>query len=286
MKRITVILSLIFIFQSAIAQELLSKKGFPILPEPNDWSIGFGATPILKYVGNLFNHAENNNVLMDYQDSLMIVGLYVKNPTTAYRGRVRLSFSLEKWTAHVPDQLNVLATVNDERNYSQFAITLGFGIQKSRGKGRLKGIYGFEGLITYSSSKNEYTYGNAIDDTHQTPLSTDWTDSLHQDNSNPSPANLESSSGLIRATALKNGSFFGIGARGFIGAEYFFAPKMSLSAEYGWSILFGTQGEGEVSAETWNGSTTASATVQTGKKLVFDSDVDHDGGMLVFHVYF
>ena len=286
MKKIILSIVLISVFQFTYAQELVSKKGTPILPEPKDWSIGFDASPLIKYVGNFFNHAENNNSLMNYQDSVTLVGLYVKNAATAYRAKVRLNFISEKWTAHVEDQLNALSTVNDERNFSQFAITLGLGIQKMRGKGRLKGIYGFEGLITYGTNKNDYTYGNAIDATHQTPVSTDWSDTLHQDIYNPSPGNINTSSGLIRATAIKNGAFFEIGVRGFIGAEYFFAPKMSLSAEYGWTIAFGTQSEGEITYEGWNGSATASKTDQTVKKSIFGSDVDHAGGMIVFHLYF
>ena len=286
MKKILITILLSFLFLSSQAQEILSKKGTPILPEAKDWSIGFDASPLIKYVGNFFNHDDNNNSLMNYQDSLTLVGLYVKNPGTAYRAKVRLSFISEKWTAHVADQLNSSSTVNDERNYNQSGITLGLGIQKMRGKGRLKGIYGIEGLIMLGSSKNEYSYGNAIDDTHQTPVSTDWSDALHQDIYNPSPANINTTSGFVRATAFKNGSLFAIGARGFIGAEYFFAPKLSISAEYGWSIGYRNQSEGEITSESWNGTSTVSKTDLTGKQSIFGADVDHSEGMIVLHAYF
>jgi hypothetical protein len=223
---------------------------------------------------------------MAYQDSFMLVGLYVKNTTTAYRARVRLSFASQKWTAEVPDQLNSALTVNDERNYSQFGITLGLGLQKSRGKGRLRGNYGFEGLVVFGTSKNTYSYGNDIDENHQTPPSTDWA-GIYQDPSNPSPQNISDTiSGFERATGFDNGTVFGIGVRGFIGAEYFFAPKISLSAEYGWSILFEMNGAGEVTSEAWNGSETESTTLQTVKKQSFLSDIDNGGGMIVLHLYF
>lgn len=286
MRKILFAVIFTLFFLNMNAQELMSKKGTQILPEAKDWSIGFDASPLIKYAGNFFNHSDNNNSLMNYQDSITLVGLYMKDANTAYRAKVRLSFISEKWTAHVPDQLNSLSTVNDERNYSQFAITLGLGIQKMRGKGRLKGIYGAEGLIMIGTAKNDYSYGNPIDDTHQTPASTDWTDALHADNDNPSPSNLDNSSGLIRATSFKYGSVFNFGVRGFIGAEYFFAPKLSLSAEYGWSILFGNRGENEATYEAWNGSSTASQTTQLGKKSIFGADVDHAGGLIVLHAYF
>jgi len=223
---------------------------------------------------------------MGYQDSVMLVGLYVKNPTTAYRARVRLSFISQKWTAHVQDQLNAESTVNDERDFNQFGIVTGLGIQKSRGKGRLHGIYGIEGIIGYFGNKNTYSYGNAMDENHQTPLSTDWT-GIYQDPSNPSPQNiLDSTTGYKRVTKFDNGSEFILGVRGFIGAEYFFAPKISLSAEYGWSIVFDMNGEGELTTEFWNGSDVQTLTARTGKKSTFAADVDNAGGMIVLHVYF
>ncbi len=285
MKKIILVIAVIALTATAHAQELLSKKGTPILPEPKDWSIGFDASPLLKYVGNFFNHSDNNNTLMAYQDSLMIVGLYVKNANTAYRARVRLSFASQKWTAQVADQLSNSLTVNDERNYSQFGITLGLGMQKSRGKGRLRGNYGFEGLLGFFTSKNSYTYGNVIDENYHTPKSTNWVVD-YPDPSNPSPANIDSSVGLVRKTAIDNGSVFGIGVRGFIGAEYFFAPKISLSAEYGWSILYQMNGAGEETSEQWDGLATTSTTAQTVKKFSFGSDIDNGGGMIVLHVYF
>jgi len=281
----TILVIVIFAFATvAQAQELLSKKGLPILPEAKDWSIGFDASPLLKYAGNFFNHSENNNSLMGYQDSLTLVGLYMKTSTFAYRARVHLSFASQKWTAAIPDQTNSSLTVNDERNYGQFGITLGLGIQKSRGKGRLRGNYGFEGLVGYFTSKNTFTYGNEIDENNQTPESTNWAFD-YPDPSNPSPGNIDSASGK-RATAIDDGSFFGFGARGFIGAEYFFAPKISVSAEYGWSIVFQMSTAGEKVEEFWDGTSLATETQQTVKKQSLVSNVDNGGGMVALHVYF
>jgi hypothetical protein len=283
MKKLVLITLLSFFAIIADAQELMSKKGMPILPEPKDWSIGFDASPVLKYVGNFFNHSENNNSLMQYQDSLTLVGLYVKNSNTAYRASIHLSFASEKWTNQVPDQTNNSLKVNDERDYSEFGILLGLGIQKSRGKGRLRGNYGFEGLIGFGTSKNTFTYGNKIDQNNLNPLTTDWT--TYQDASNASPANIDSASGA-RATSIDNGSAFVIGVRGFIGAEYFFAPKISISAEYGWSIIFQTVAAGEEISEYWNGNSVGTSTVNGVKKQSFMGNVDNSGGIIVLHVYF
>ena len=40
----------------------------------------------------------------------------------------------------------------------------------------------------------------------------------------------------------KNGMNIGLEARAFIGVEYFFAPKMSVGAEFGWGFIFEMNG--------------------------------------------
>jgi hypothetical protein len=42
-----------------------------------------------------------------------------------------------------------------------------------------------------------------------------------------------------------------VGARGFVGAEYFFAPKMSLGAEFGWGVGMATTPRGMSELEYW-----------------------------------
>ena len=56
-----------------------------------------------------------------------------------------------------------------------------------------------------------------------------------------------------RTVETKNGATFTLGARAFIGAEYFILPKMSLGAEYGWGIGLSTTGSGTQTIETTTG---------------------------------
>src|SRR5262249_14212260 len=156
-----------------------------------------------------------------------IVGLYVKDENTAYRVRFGLNFGSTKNDFLVPQDgaTDPNARVTDTKKVSTHGVTIGVGLQKSRGKGRLHGIYGAEFLVTVGGgSKTTYTYGNSFDPTTGTATISDF------DPANPN----FSSSVSSRTKETKGGSEFGVGLFGFIGAEYFFAPKMSLSAEYGW----------------------------------------------------
>src|SRR4051812_11470741 len=93
MKKILLSISLASLMFAATAQEnMMSKRGTPILPEAGDWSIGFDATNLLHYAGNLFSQAGNNSSTLGPQQTMTIVGLYVKDAETAYRARVGINF--------------------------------------------------------------------------------------------------------------------------------------------------------------------------------------------------
>ena len=261
----------------ANAQDMMSKKGTPILPEAGDWSIGFEVGP---YLGNLFNGSNNNNGLSS-QIPNTLVGLYVVDANTAYRAKFRLGFG-SKTHNNLVDQDGSSTTppaqVTDEWKSSSMNVTLGFGIQKSRGKGRLHGIYGVEAMIGLGSGKVTNSYGNPFSTTQTSPNSTTW-----------NSAGVEVAEGGLssRPTEEKAGSTFNFGLNGFIGAEYFFAPKMSVSAEYGWGLTMSSTGEGSSTDEYWDltSSSVKTASGKTGKSSSFGLDVI-DGGSLTLHLYF
>src|SRR5690349_5221051 len=87
----------------ANAQQLVSKKGTPVLPEPKDWSIGLQADPFLKYIGNFFNKDNNNNTTLSPQIPLTLVGLYVKDEHTAYRMKLRVGLGTRTLNNFVDD---------------------------------------------------------------------------------------------------------------------------------------------------------------------------------------
>lgn len=258
------------------AQDMNSKRGTPILPEAGDWSIGFDAVPVLRYFGNLMNNTSGNSVNAAYQMPNTLVGKYMKDDNTAYRGKLRIGFgstTIENIVDQDGSTSTPPATVIDSWKSSGMDITLGAGMQHYRGKGRLKGYYGAEAMIMLSSGKHTYEYGNAYSTANTAPTSTDW---------NTGQTYAASS----RTTEEKDGSGFGFGLRAFVGAEYFFAPKMSVGAEYGWGLSLNSVGEGEMTVEGWNGTGVQTATSKTGKASSFGVDVDNASGSIVLSLYF
>jgi hypothetical protein len=257
MRKLILTASLAATTMFAGAQTLTSKNGTPILPEANDWSIGFDATPMLNYFGNMFNGSTNNSVSMTYpsNNGMTIVGKMVKDENTAYRAKVAINFGSRTITtgaASFNTHADSIGTPS-ERSLTSNNIVLGAGIQKWRGKGRLKGYYGAEAMIGLGGATDtSYTYLKDLD------------------------ATIDQGAGP-QVTKYNSGSVFGIGVNGFIGVEYFFAPKMSLSAEYTWGIAFSSQGSDEIEysvAENPSGTPVVSdKSTELGKESSFNVGV-------------
>lgn len=250
------------------AQDVLtSKKGTPILPQAGDYSIGIDASPFLEYAGNMFN-GNVNNVAPGFaygpERPFSIYGKRFIDANSAYRATFRLGFGSDSETSMTPDaspSANAGDMVEDKVSESAMNITLGLGKEWRRGAGRLQGVYGGEALINLNSSTISNEYGNSLVD-------------LAAINT---PRDLE----------VKNGFGFGLGVRGFVGVEYFFAPKMSFGAEYGYALIFATKGYGETTSESYNGTSTEETTTETGyKETGFLLDTDASAFNIKFNFYF
>ncbi len=275
MKKLFITAALASTCLFASAQDMMSKKGTPILPEAGDWSIGVDGSDLIRYFGNLFTKDANNNSSLSSQVDQTITGLYVKDETTAFRVKLRIGFGSVTENALITESgstANPPATVTDTWKASNNNFMIGAGLQKYRGKGRLKGIYGAELGIGLGGSKNVYTYGNSFTATYQSPATNDFGNNIV---------------GNARVTESKNGSTFSFGLNGFIGAEYFFAPKMSLSGEYAWGLMMSSTGEGESTIESLNASSDGGTktTSKTGKSSSFGLDVTNIGS-ITLHFYF
>ena len=168
----------------------------------------------------------------------------------------------------------------DELKHSYNFIGLGAGIEMRRGKTRLQGYYGGQFMIMFGGSKDSYTYGNAFSTSDPTPTTT-------VDFNTGTTSNVS-----FRTTEMKSGTMMGLGLRGFIGAEYFILPKISLGAEYGWGLAFTSQGAGSSTTEAWNGTGTTTTTVDGGKSSSFAIDTDNAAfgagasGSILVHFHF
>src|ERR1051326_3287150 len=240
-KKMLVMLAIPFGGSTALAQDLTSKKGEPYLPEAGDWGISFDAAPYVTYAGNLIHGTgtSNNSPGVGYVSNWpwIIRGKMFKDEKTAYVAMLRIGLGSTTLRNDVADQTNTSTTPafkEDSWKHSTHNIVLGGGMEWRRGKTRLQGYYGGMLWISLGGAKDTYDYGNDMNSTYMTPVSTDWSAPLP--NAGVAMA--------ARTTSVKFGSTFGFGVRGYIGAEYFILPKISVGAEYGWGIGLSTTGDG------------------------------------------
>lgn len=288
MKKLILSVCLMFLVSGVMAQNN-SKNGHQITPEADDWGLGIDANPFLNYLGDMFNGSNNNSSpWWDHSDGspipFTITGFMIKDENTAYRGKLRLGIGSTKRISIIDQDGSTSsppATVEDELKTSATNILLSAGLQKMRGKHRVKGVYGAEVLIgSGNGGKSTYSYGNSFDSTGSATI-TDW---MYGGTNSVSS----------RTTESKSGSTFYFGVRGFIGVEYFIAPKLSLAGEFGWGIGLAATGEGEETIEYYDfsSSTTKTMTSKTGKSSSFGLDTDNgnmfssNGGSLRMTFYF
>jgi hypothetical protein len=266
----------VFLFVlTANAQEttqLVSKKGVPILPKAGDYSIGVDASPFINYFGNLMNGETFNNEGAGFKSAMgqTITGKYFTSDNTAIRAMFRFGMTSEKDKTYSSDDVSVDpdALVEDVMKDSETNITIGLGLEKRRGAGRVQGVYGAMLDFGIESSKTTYEYGNAITATNTTPT--------------------RSIGGLGFGTSYleqKNASIFEVGLSGFVGVEYFFAPKMSLGGEFMYGLMYESTGEGVEKIEYWNGSAVETDEAKTAGGSFFGLDTNI-GGSIYLSFYF
>lgn len=264
---------------------LLNKKGEVILPEAKDWALSIDASPFLTYTGQLLSSAGSTapsvNSLGNYP--FTIGGKYFISSKQAYRARVRVNLASQTVNNAVVDNQNTtLDTVyiKDSRKSSITNVTLAFGKEFRRGKTRLQGFYGAEGILGITTGKSIYTYGNAFSNLNVSPTSTDFVTTTYLGYAS-APAN-------TRIQSESNGTGVKIAARGFVGAEYFIFPKMSIGIEFGFSLMYFNQNDGKLSTESWDaasGSVKNKTLAKSGSKG-FGVDNDNSGGAIMLNFQF
>lgn len=254
MRKINLLLVAAFITSSIFAQDevLTSKNGEHYLPEAGEWAISINASPFLSYFGNFIGgNGLNVAPTFNFLKNQSITGKYFIDAQSAYRAGVRLGFSNDATTTKVPSLTTAGAQVDNKRIDTGSDIGLTFGKEWRKGKTRLQGFYGAEAGVDLSSIASKYTYGNSITSINAGP----------------------------RAKEDKFGTTFGIGVRGFIGAEYFALPKVAIGGEFGWGVGFQSTGEGEKSTESWGTTAVTTTTTKTGGNSSFAFDTDHQNSI-------
>jgi hypothetical protein len=231
-------------------EKLVSKKGIYILPEQGEFALGVDATPFFSYLGHLMSNAGTNSPTVGYGNGFSggnaIYGKYMLEDNKAVR--IRLGFTDNKQTDLYPVEQSSLTPdpsapqyVNDEASTLRRSFYLAVGLEKHRGKSRIQGVYGAELFFGASRSDVNYVYGNSINNDFNTPAIL---------------ASTYDASGRRLIEDNTNKSVYG-GVRGFVGVEYFIAPKLSIGGEFGYSLMAQKRGVRGQTYEYWDGATTS-----------------------------
>lgn len=236
---------------------LTNRRGVPILPAKGNWALGLSATPFFQYFGNLFNNSIYNAAPLFTTSSPTLIGKYMKNAKTAYRISIALNNTSSDGKNLVHNSLSPdpNSLVNDTKKYNDLNIVLGAGLEKRRGTGRLQGIYGFQGLIGISSTNSTYSYGNKITISNPVVPLTIW----NANSANPA----YTTNGANRPLESNSGTRFSLGVTGFVGVEYFIAPKVSFGGELGYAITYAQSSKGTSSAESFDFNTQTTNTISS-----------------------
>jgi hypothetical protein len=252
---------------SAQTGEITSNRGENWLSQSGDWGLTFDATPLLNYTGNLFNGNTNNggvglnnffNSTSSNGSQVVIGGKKLIDANTAYRGRVRIGFGSSKTTDLVdiaPLPNPIPAFPNPIPQVEDVTKTNFLAVQLGAGLEKRVG-----------STRVVGVYGGE----------------LNIDNQGQ------------RVTEAKQGSLFAVGLNGFVGVEWFAAPKLSLSGEYTWGLALSSEGYTETTTEYWVPSTSTpntgsvqSVTEEGGtKRNGFGIDTGVSGARIGVNFYF
>jgi len=232
MKKIILTVAAVFALTFANAQDIKSSKGENYLPVAGDWAISFNADGVFEYVGNAFNgNVDNSAPKVASAEPLCFVGKKFITDKTAYRVVANLGFgsnNLENGII-IPAEVDEFGVVVDPGlsfdtyKASTINLTVGLGKEWRRGSTRLQGFYGADALIGFSSTK--------------------WTET-----------------NTLANQKYNAGTSLNIGATGFIGAEYFIFPKMSIGAQYNYGLQIASNGAPEFTDSLGNTSKGESTT--------------------------
>lgn len=245
------------------APQMVSKKGFNILPEKGDFALGFDAVPLVNFALNAVKIMDNTGDYAQHPGyvsgfSNVIVGKYFLKDNMAIRGKFGLNTYSEKLVEYFnnpadvfnfpgePDKWNEIKDVETEYEREFY---LGLGLEFRRGHNRLQGFYGGELILGIATGGDSYKYGVE----------------MNEDAINNGYENADGSLVSSGRTLKRNDGFgTGLGVRGFVGVEYFVAPKISLAAEFGWGLGLARISRGSVKTESWN-TTDGVAEIETNK---------------------
>lgn len=250
------------------------------LPEAGDVTIGVNAIPFLNYLGNMFGKVRDNDInpveiggvpafnkgVIPGLDNptMSIFGKYFLTDKTAIRLNVGIGINSQTQSNYVQDDAAVAENplsvdlVEDTYKYRNSGMSVAVGYEWRRGSKRLQGFWGGQAILAYSNSKHFFGYGNAITELNQNPTSTnawDYADILIDENDvilEPFPNINNNVGGNSRLLMQSDGRSWTYGLGGFVGVEYYIAPKISIGCEMSLNLLWTTGSKKYQKSERFN----------------------------------
>ena len=253
------------------------------LPEAGDVTIGVNAVPFLNYLGNMFGKIDDNKINpkkiggvpavpgLD-NPTMSIFGKYFLTDQTALRLNVGIGINSITQSQYVTDDAAAVNdplsqdVVEDTYKYRNSGMSVAVGYEWRRGSKRLQGYWGGQAILAYSNSKHFFGYGNAITEVNQYP--TAYADENRDGDYNyqiwGTPENLPDGINLPTVTTSDNvggnsrllmqsdGRSWTYGLGGFVGVEYYIAPKISIGCEMSLNLLWTTGGKKYQKSERFN----------------------------------
>ena len=236
------------------------------LPEAGDVTIGINAVPFLNYLGNMFGKTQNNSINPAEiggvpavpglnNPTMSIFGKYFLTDQTALRLNVGVGINSTTQSNYVQDDAAVaedplsVDKVEDSYKYRNSGMSVAVGYEWRRGGKRLQGFWGGQAILAYSNSKHFFGYGNAITEVNQDPTQYDDNNNWTFPTTQPTLDNIGGNSRLLMQS---DGSSWTYGVGGFVGVEYYIAPKISIGCEMSLNLLWTTGGKKYQKSERFN----------------------------------
>ena len=237
---------------TTFSQELAKTKNGKVLnPEAGDWGLSIDAEPFINLASDLVHigaaagqYAPLFNGLNGLAPTYSISGKYFMSSKMAYRGTIRLYTDNERTTSGItfdpnasgvtwPNSLSTDYKTKDVMSKSDWSIGLGGGVEWRKGTKRLQGYYGCEAIIAMARSTKRYNYEyDVIAPNSDNDFATlnDYTTNF--------VGNITSLPGEYSSRTLRERQAMttALGIRGFVGVEFFVAPKISVGGEFGWGM--------------------------------------------------
>ena len=261
MKKGLIYLAAGLVSVSAYSQNAANER----LQKSGDYGIGIDAVPVVDFVldkTRIFSNSAPSSAgsIINFYNPFTISGKYMTSDNTAFRGLLSLGYNSETKKNFVPKVGSTSGEkVEDANRSSDLFVYIQAGKQFYRGNRNLRGFYGYDGIlgITRENMKSN-SYGN----------------------------DLSVNNSASRVVSSHSGTEISLGARVFVGAEYYLIKNLSLSAELGYGLLYMMNGGGSSTSEKFEGGEVKSETTELAGSSEFTLNTDAMNSKIMLNFYF